>query len=104
MSAEEPRITSGCEGTKHRKISAEFIGFPPARSVSEEKQDERDETREGITWHRVERSSSFNSRALRFPDAADLSKVNANVENGVLRVTISKRPEAQVKRKTIQVA
>jgi hypothetical protein len=99
------------------------------RSVSDDKQDERDETRGGMTWHRVERASrcdiaptgmsrprlltvsaalspySFQQRALRFPDAADLTKVEANVDNGVLRVCIAKRQEAQgAKRQTIKVA
>ena len=74
-------------------------------SVSEDKQDERDETRGGMTWHRVERARSFQQRALRFPDAADLTKVEANVDNGVLRVCIAKRQEAQgAKRQTIKVA
>ena len=46
----------------------------------------------------------FASRAMRFPEEADLSKVNANMEAGVLRVTIPKREAAQTKRQTIKVA
>ena len=46
----------------------------------------------------------FASRAMRFPEEADLSKVNANMEAGVLRVTIPKRESAQTKRQTIKVA
>lgn len=42
------------------------------------------------TWHRVERSSRFQSRALRFPDNADLTKVSAKLENGVLSVDLPK--------------
>jgi HSP20 family molecular chaperone IbpA len=48
--------------------------------------------------------AQYSSRALRFPEDADLSKVNANMEAGVLRVTIGKREGAQVKRQTIKVA
>jgi HSP20 family molecular chaperone IbpA len=96
-----------------------------ACSVQQQKTEE--EGAPGTRWHRVERSSQFASRALRFPDDADLSKarrvanqasaaamthpltlhrtqVNANLDAGVLRVTIPKRPEAAPKRQTIKVA
>lgn len=91
-------------GVKKENIQLEAEGQILRISVCEDKQEEKEETRSGITWHRVERSCNFNSRALRFPDAADLSKVQANVENGVLRVCIAKRPETQQQRKAIQVA
>lgn len=77
----------------------------PLRSVSEKQEDERDWNEAGTTWHRVERSSNFSSRALRFPDAADLSKVEASCEGGVLKVNIMKRPESpEGKKQTISVS
>jgi HSP20 family molecular chaperone IbpA len=70
------------------------------------RQESEKEDKSGDTWHRVERSSAFQTRALRFPDDADLSQVKADMESGVLRVCINKRLEAQQqqKRKQIKVA
>jgi HSP20 family protein len=99
-----PWTRLGLPGVKKENIQLEAEGQILRISVCEDKQEEKEETRSGITWHRVERSCNFNSRALRFPDAADLSKVQANVENGVLRVCIAKRPETQQQRKAIAVA
>ena len=74
------------------------------RSVSEKQEDERDWNEAGTTWHRVERSSNFSSRALRFPDAADLSKVEASCEAGVLKVNIMKKESPEGKKQTINVS
>jgi HSP20 family molecular chaperone IbpA len=53
----------------------------------------------------VERSSAWQSRALRFPDDADLTQVKADMESGVLHVAIGKRAEAQQQKRTqIKVA
>jgi HSP20 family molecular chaperone IbpA len=38
----------------------------------------------------VERSSAFVQRRIRLPDSADLSKISAKLENGVLRLDIPK--------------
>ncbi len=72
--------------------------------MNEEQQQQAEEREGDVTWHRVERSSNFSSRALRFPDAADLSKVNATMEGGVLRIDIGKRPESQAAKQQIKVA
>ncbi len=39
---------------------------------------------------RVERSSAFVQRRIRLPDSANLSKITAKLENGVLRLDIPK--------------
>ena len=73
--------------------------------LSVRQESEKEEGGEKDTFHRVERSSAWQSRALRFPDDADLSQVKADMESGVLRVCINKRAEAQQeKRKQIKVA
>ena len=83
-------------------ITLEAEGQVLRLSVSQESQKE---DTSGDTWHRVERSSAFQTRALRFPDNADLSHVKADMEGGVLRVAIGKRAEApEAKRKQIKVA
>ncbi len=49
-------------------------------------QDEKVE--EGVKVHRAERSSAFVRRSLRLPEHADLSKVSAKYENGVLKIEV----------------
>ena len=64
----------------------------------ESKSDTTDAT--GTVWHRVERTSRYASRSLRFPESADTSKVTANIDNGVLRIEIAKRAESEGARKS----
>jgi HSP20 family molecular chaperone IbpA len=45
-----------------------------------------------VQWHRCERLAARGSRALRFPTSADLSKVQARLENGILHVCVAKQP------------
>ena len=54
-------------------------------------------------WHRVERSTQYSQRALRFPENADMHKVKAHLEDGVLKVVIPKTSEPQRKRETVKV-
>jgi HSP20 family molecular chaperone IbpA len=59
---------------KKENITLEAEGQVLRINVSTGEQNDTDQTdAAGITWHRVERSSNFSSRALRFPDSADLS-------------------------------
>ena len=64
----------------------------------EQKRETEEKGGEDCKFHRVERSTSFASRAMRFPDNADMSQVAANVEHGVLKICIKKRAEAQGRR------
>ena len=50
------------------------------------------------TWHRRERGYGEFSRAIRLPFEAEDDKVEARLQNGVLRVVIG-RPEAQKPRR-----
>ncbi|MGE3611501.1 MAG: Hsp20/alpha crystallin family protein [Bacteriovoracaceae bacterium] len=43
-------------------------------------------------------------RAIPLTDDADLEKVNATYENGILKVTVAKRPEAERKSKKIPIS
>ena len=89
-------------GVSKENISLEAEGQVLRLSV---RQEEEKEDKSGDTWHRVERSSAFQTRSLRMPDDADLGQVKADLDSGVLRVSINKRPEAEAsKRKQIKVA
>ncbi|XP_040245959.1 17.4 kDa class I heat shock protein-like [Aegilops tauschii subsp. strangulata] len=61
--------------------------------ISGEQSKEQEEKTD--TWHRVERSSG----RFRLPDDARVEQVRASMENGVLTVTVPKKPEV----KSIQI-
>lgn len=61
-----------------------------------EKQDER-EDRDHRSIRREFRMSSFR-RSFQLPDAANEDDLKARYENGVLRITIGKRKDAEVKK------
>ncbi len=50
----------------------------------------------------MERSSQFVQRRVRLPESADLAKITAKMENGVLRLDIPK-VEAKVRQHSITV-
>ncbi|PRW56077.1 tRNA-splicing ligase-like protein [Chlorella sorokiniana] len=58
--------------------------------------EQKDEEEQGI-FHRAERVSSFRGRALRMPDNADLEKITAKYEDGVLELRIAKKDLQQAK-------
>ena len=54
-------------------------------------------------YHRVERSYGAFERAMSLPSDVDESKIAADFKNGVLELTLPKKPEAKKKAKKIQV-
>ena len=54
--------------------------------------------------HRHERGARFAERTLRMPDSADMSKVSAELELGVLTVSVPKKEEAVTQRRQVPVA
>jgi HSP20 family protein len=67
------------------------------RGGKEEKKEERKKS-----YHRMERFSGQFYRAITLPAGTDPEKVNATSANGVITITIPKRPEAQPKKIVIQ--
>ncbi len=61
-------------------------------SLKGEKKSERDEKKDD--YHLRERSYGQFQRSFRLPDAVDVDAVQAKFENGVLHVTLPKKPEA----------
>ena len=51
----------------------------------------------------MERRYGSFQRSLRLPDKVDEDKVEASFDNGVLKVSVSKRPEAIGKQRTIPI-
>jgi HSP20 family protein len=58
----------------------------------EEKRDERDR------YHAVERMSGEFSRSFVLPEGTDPDGVSADLKNGVLTITVPKRPDVQPRR------
>ncbi len=70
-------------------------------TVTGERRLEHEDKREG--YHRVERSYGAFSRSFTLPSTIDPNKVNATFEQGLLRLTLPKRPETQPRAIEIKV-
>lgn len=69
-------------------------------SVRGERKFEKEEKQEN--FHRIERRYGSFVRTFSLPNTVDPEKVNANYDNGVLKITLAKKAEA--KPKQIQVS
>jgi HSP20 family protein len=70
-------------------------------TIRGEKKYEREENEKG--QYRMERSYGSFERAIPLPVEVDEAKAKAEFKNGVLRLTLPKRPGAQSRRKKIPV-
>lgn len=70
-------------------------------TVKGEKKSEREEEEKG--HHLKERSYGRFERSFRLPESANPDKIDASFENGVLRITLPKRVEAQKRARKINV-
>jgi HSP20 family protein len=57
----------------------------------------------GISYHRIERNYGAFQRSFTVPSTIDPNRINAEFENGVLRLTLAKRPETQPRAIEIKV-
>lgn len=56
---------------------------------------EAERLNEGDQYYRMERSSGEFSRSFSLPDGTDLENVKADLKDGVLTLTVAKKPEVQ---------
>jgi HSP20 family protein len=99
------------ETDKAFEVTAELPGAKPEDvdislsdgilTVKGEKKTEKDEKQKN--YHMVERSYGAFQRSFRLPGEVDPDKVEARFDNGLLKVTLPKAPEAQSKVKKIAV-
>jgi HSP20 family protein len=68
-------------------------------TVRGEKKEEKEEKKKN--YHRIERFTGSFFRAIPLPPGTDAEKVTATTSNGVVTVTIPKKPEAQPKKVTV---
>ena len=69
--------------------------------IQGEKKSEREEKKED--YHLTERSYGRYERSFRLPDGIDEEKIAASFKNGVLQITIPKKPEAVQAEKKITI-
>jgi HSP20 family protein len=70
-------------------------------TVKGERKFEKEEKEEN--FHRIERRYGTFYRAFTLPSTVDTEHVQANYENGILKLELSKKPEAQPKQIKVNV-
>ena len=70
-------------------------------TVRGERKLEKEEKQEN--FHRIERRYGTFVRTFQLPNTVDSEKVNANYENGVLKITLAKKAEAKPKQIQVNV-
>lgn len=70
-------------------------------SIKGEKKEEYEEKKSG--YYRSERSYGAFQRSIVLPDTIDADHLKAESKKGVLKITLPKKPEAQVEKKKIEV-
>jgi HSP20 family protein len=70
-------------------------------TIQDEKKLDYDEEKEN--YHVMERRYGSFQRSLRLPDTVDDTKINAHFDNGVLKVTLPKRPELTREQRKIEI-
>lgn len=69
-------------------------------AVGPEKPEEKEEKK---SCHRVERTYGVFCRAVHLPSSVDPNKITATAKDGVVTITVPKKPEAEVKKIKVDV-
>lgn len=100
--AAEHQISLDIPGMKKEDVKIEVeeekrvLRVSGERKAEEEVKDER--------WHRVERTVGKFWRQFRLPANADMGGVRARLDDGVLRITVPKSTEQEVKKEAKVIA
>jgi HSP20 family protein len=95
------KITADLPGLTEKDVDvtlAEGVLTIKGERKTEKKSDEKNKH-----YRRIERSYGAFERAMSLPTDVDESKISADFKNGVLELTLPKKPEAKKKAKKIQV-
>ena len=81
-------------GLKEEDVDISITGNRISISGTRSEEERREEDR----YYAYERSYGSFSRSFTLPNSADLDKVKAELNHGVLRVSVPKKPEVQPRR------
>ncbi|KAI7742076.1 hypothetical protein M8C21_030082 [Ambrosia artemisiifolia] len=93
-------ITLDVPGMKREEIKIEVEENRVLKVSGERKVDEE---AEGDRWHRVERTSGKFWRQFRLPANADVDKIVAHLEDGVLKIKVPKLAQVKKQSKVIDI-
>jgi HSP20 family protein len=79
------------------------VQIEDGRTLSISGQRKKEEVQKSDTWHRVERSSGQFMRKFRLPENANLDRVTAKVEDGVLTVVVPKEEKKAAQTRSIEI-
>jgi HSP20 family protein len=92
-------LTADLPGLEEKNIEVKVANG--GLTIKGEKTEEKEE--KGKDYHLSERHFGSFQRYFRLPETVDVEKIAATFKNGVLRVTLPKKPEAQKSEKKIEV-
>ena len=93
------RVTAELPGMSEKDIEIALAG--DVLTLKGEKKEEHEG--KGQNRYVSERRYGLFQRSFALPEDADPEKIEAEFKNGVLTVTLPKRPEAQAKQRKIEV-
>lgn len=92
-------FTADLPGVKESDLELSLTGN--RLTISGKREEEKKE--EGERWYTYERSYGTFSRSFTLPEGVDADHAEANLKEGVLRVTIPKRPEMKPRKIELQL-
>jgi HSP20 family protein len=92
-------ITAEMPGMEEKNIEVKVVS--DKLTIKGEKKEEKEEKKKD--YYLSERKYGSFERSFRVPESVDANKIEANFKNGVLKVTLPKKAEAQKPVKTIEV-
>lgn len=98
---EAVKITADLPGLTEKEIDVTVADG--VLTIKGERKAEKETEDKSKHYHRVERSYGAFERAMSLPTNVDEGKIAASFKNGVLELTLPKKPEAKKKTKKIQV-
>ncbi|XP_056690819.1 18.1 kDa class I heat shock protein-like [Spinacia oleracea] len=88
-------------GLKKEEVKVE-VEDGKVLQISGERNREQEEKND--KWHRIERSSGMFMRRFRLPENVKMEEIKANMEDGVLTVTVPKVEEKKPQIKSIDIS
>jgi len=92
-------VVAELPGMDEKNIEVKLING--SLTIKGEKRDEKEEKKKDYYLH--ERSFGAFERSFALPDEVDADRIQANFKNGVLTVTLPKKPEAVKPEKKIEI-